>query len=220
MSIVRTLTSATAIAGALLLAGCGEERQAPPPTANPSAPITTPDVDNSPAWVADPTDGGKVLGQVGIAEVRLGGAARQRDEALRNARVNLARDINTQVNDIMRDWAKEGGERFFAGDGKVDKQEMARQMSETVSEQVTSQTINGSQQKAMYKDKQGTLYVWVVINAEAAAKFAEQASAAARRLAEQKSFIKADIQATEAWDNLEKRMKAKIAHQEAAAAGK
>jgi hypothetical protein len=220
MSIIRTLTSATAIAGAILLVGCGEERPAPPPTANSSAPITTPDTDNSPKWVADPTDGGKVLGQVGIAEVRLGGAARQRDEALRNARVNLARDINTQVNDIMRDWTKEGGERFFAGDGKVDKQEMAKQMSETVSEQVTSQTINGSQQRAMWKDKSGTLYVWVVINADAAAKFAADATAAAKRLAEQKSFIKADIQATEAWDKLEQRMKAKIAHQEAAAAGK
>ena len=60
MSAIRILTSATAIAGAMLLGGCGEERQAPPPTANSSAPITTPDVDNSPSWVLDPTDGGKV----------------------------------------------------------------------------------------------------------------------------------------------------------------
>lgn len=213
-----TLTLACGLAaGSLILAGCGQEEQraapngvvAPAPT---NQPANTMQIDASTKpWVLDPSDGGKVVGAVGVAEKMLSGPMAQLQKAKGTARDELAKTLNNRIQSIFKDWFKEGGERFNGANDTVVKQEMARVMTENVSKSITNVDLSGAQQKDVWKDSSQNIYVWMVLNQAIVADAAKQAAEAAKRIAEQKSYIKAGMEADKAFEDLEKTIEKALA---------
>lgn len=136
---------AATFAVSLLLVGCGSKE---PKT------YTDPEFDGAPKWVMVPFVEG-AISEVGSAKKNAGNDfGFQREEAMANARDNLARQISTKVKNMFKSYKT----TTTAADGTFDK------TTEAVSKQITNQTLAGSRQKDMWRSKSGTLYVLVVLD--------------------------------------------------------
>ncbi len=187
---------AVAAIGMIALPGCSERKDAPPAaTTLPSA--ASNDV---PDWVNDPTEGGKTLGAYGVAERMLSGEAKQAEKARMEARQELASQISSKIQAVVKNWVREGGIITTQ-----DNAQSAMVSFESTARNVVNQELKGSQQKARFiEPKTGKLYVWVVINPEVAGKIAEQAKAAARENKELRANMAAKIEADKAFADLDK----------------
>lgn len=112
----------------------------------------------APQWVCVPEMAGGVAA-VGSAEKSPAGPSFQRTEAMANGRDALARSISVKVKNMFKNFTQVTG----VGDAAtVDK------MSSNVSKQVANQMLNGSQQKKRWISKDGTMYVLVALDPNAA----------------------------------------------------
>jgi hypothetical protein len=150
-STLKKVGVATAIS-AVLLTGCGSSKPAPKPQAQ-GCNLAGP---NSPMWICIPEVEGGVAA-VGSAEKSGAGLSFQRQEAIANARDELARQLSLKVKNMFKNFTQTTG----VGDAQtVDK------VASNVSKQVASQTLNGSKVINMYQANDGRLFVMVAIKAD------------------------------------------------------
>jgi hypothetical protein len=193
-SIFSSSLVAIAAVGMIGLSGCGREE----PKA--TAPGITAPTNDVPDWVNDPSQGGKVLGAYGVAEKALAGEAKQVSQARLKAREELAATLGSKIQGVIKDWVREGGIIT-----SQDNAQSAMVSFESATRNVINQNLEGSQQKARYVDTAtGKLYVYMVVNAEIAAKIAEGAKAAARENKELRAHMAAKIEADKAFADLDK----------------
>ena len=198
-----------ALAGGMFISGCGDESRLSDQQVR---------VDSSfPDWVKDPTKGGEVLGAVGSAEESISGFQFTTDKARNAARRELASMVSARVQRAFKDWSKEGGERFRGAENQVERQEMARLMTEDVSKTVTDIALEGSSQKDLWQDpKSRTVFVWMTIGDEKLAQIATTAAKTARdRIAVKKSYIAASLESDKAFVELEKTIQAQLDREQA-----
>ena len=123
------------------------------------------ELQGAPNWVMIP----KVKGYIS----ELGGAPKnagndfsfQREEAMANARNNIAKQITIKVDNMFK--------TFKATTGHGDNATMDRAI-ETVSKQVSSQSLSGTSVKDTWISKSGTLYVLMVIDAKSVIQLMEK----------------------------------------------
>ncbi|MBZ4683247.1 MAG: hypothetical protein PWP46_127 [Fusobacteriaceae bacterium] len=120
---------------------------------------------NYPAWVLDPSieDG---IGAVGSAKIGAAGVSFARQEALAQARDELARQIEVKVNNMFKSYTNAIG---LAGEDGVEK------IATNVSKQVASQTLRGTKQKELWISPDKELFVQVVLPNEILADEAKNA---------------------------------------------
>lgn len=193
--IISTGILAIAAVGMFVLPGCGDNR----PPAPEQKPVT--DVASLPDWVQDPTMGGKYpLAAAGIQHKMLGGFASQRDNALTNARKELARVIDVKVQSVAKQWTREGGEIT-----SQDNKSMAMQMFEDTTRQITNQNVQGTPQRALFQDKTtGDLFVWVYVDPAATAQINAAIKSQAREQMEKRAHFAAKVEMDKAMEDLDK----------------
>lgn len=143
---------------ALVLTGCMDKKgEAPKQVADPC-------FVGAPSWVLNPQiEGG--LAATGSAKKSAAGMQFTRDAAMANARSEISRMIEVKVNTMMKDFTQVTG----VGDAEtVDK------VTSSVSKQISSQSLQGSQQKDIWMSPCGELYVFVVLNPAKVAELTKQ----------------------------------------------
>lgn len=105
-----------------------------------------------PSWVIDPTYE-DAIAAVGTAKIGNAGISFARQEAMADARAQLAQTIEVKVNTMFKSYVNAVG---VAGEDGIEK------VATSVSKQVASQTLKGSIQKEM-DVIDGELYILVII---------------------------------------------------------
>lgn len=145
-SIVKAALAAVTLA--FVLAGCFGSSE--PKT------YVDPEFEGAPKWVQVPFVA-DAISEVGSAKKNAGNdMGFQREEAMASARDNIARQISTKVKNMFKSFKSS----TTAGDGTFDK------TVESVSKQITQQTLVGSRVKDMWRSKTGTLYVLMVLDSK------------------------------------------------------
>jgi hypothetical protein len=147
---MRPLASLCAAALLAVIAGCGDDR--PAPTAS------TP----KPDWVANPSVDGQ-FGAVGVASRSLGGTQQTLDQAMANARTELARALSVTVETSYKDAFSATSDWKSKAPG-ADASQIAHELTENVTRQVSDQVLRGSHRRDLYTDPAtGEVYVWMVV---------------------------------------------------------
>lgn len=141
---------------ALMLAGCAKQEA--------KQQLADPCFVGAPSWVLNPQVEG-ALAAVGSAQKSKAGMQFTRDAAMANARSEITRMIEVKVNTMMKDFTQTTG----VGDAEtVDK------VTSSVSKQIASQTLQGTQQKDIWMSPCSELYVLVVLNPTKVAELTKQ----------------------------------------------
>jgi hypothetical protein len=194
MRLFTPILLTAAAAGAFFLAGCGDEPR--PPATNAPASATN----EGPDWLNDPTMNGKYLyAAYGTAEKMIAGEQLQRQNAMTDARKQIAAIISVKIQSVFKNWTREGGEITTQ-----DNRQMAMTMVEDVSRAVTNQTLEGSVQRARWISPTGKLYVWVYIDPAQIEAMKKATAAAAREQMEKRAHFAAKIEADKAFADLDK----------------
>ena len=120
---------------------------------------------DAPKWVMMPEVKGYVS-ELGIASQNAGNDfSFQREEAMADARDNLAKQISIKVNNMFKSFKAVTGS---GADATFDKS------SEKVSKQIASQTISGSKVKDTWISRSGTLYVLMAIDTKSVSDMMEK----------------------------------------------
>ncbi len=198
-SFVAAAVAASVTLSGLALTGCNDGGR-PGVAPGDRTPVSVADL---PEWVKDPTNGGKVVGASGSSGPMKAGFNLARDTALNRARTELARSLEAKIQSAFKDWTREGGELTTQAD-----KTMAMTVQETTTKTVVNQVLAGATQKDLYQDKaSGELFVWVVLNPDAATQVAKNVASKARRdLEEKKAHFAAKIEADKAFADLEKQV--------------
>jgi hypothetical protein len=174
------LISLCSLATFVLLAGaCHEERAATPAQARPD-------------WISDPFQDGQ-FGAVGIAPKSIAGEQQSVDQATAAARTELARTLSTRIEAAYKT-AFTGSSDFTSGGRDAAKaQQVAHELTENVSKQLTNEVLTGSRRRALYTDAAtGDHYVWVVIDRDA--KLRERVASEAQRQLRESGIAGADVE--------------------------
>lgn len=156
-----------------------------------------------PEWVADPFMNDH-FGAVGISRKSLGGMQEQINRAMAAGRTELARSIETKVQAAYIRYFTEGGEASWDPEGDVTREELAQEMSENVSRQITDQLLQGSRRKDMWMHpKNDDLYVWVIIDPSKMDMVAKQVKAQASKEVQRRSQVRAELKAKGALERLD-----------------
>jgi hypothetical protein len=130
----------------ILFVGCGGD---PKPNT-----YVSPELKGAPSWVLMPVVKGFVA-EVGSAPSNSAGdISFQREEAMADARDNLARQISVKVNNLFKSFKASTGSK---ADATFDKS------ASKTSKQIASQTLVGSQVRDTWISSTGVLYVLMVV---------------------------------------------------------
>jgi hypothetical protein len=147
------------IFAALLLGGCSKgNRHMDPEYRNPA-------LKNAPKWVFVAQWEGAVAG-VGAAPPSPGGFQLQRTEALGNARNDLARNLQLEIENALKLRAEQRG----SGLRRSSQMAMADLADHTV-----RMNLRGSVQKDLWIDRDGTMHVLVAVDREQIAEALREA---------------------------------------------
>jgi LPP20 lipoprotein len=140
-----------ATASILLMSGCAQKTESVVAQGAP-AQISL-EFDGAPAWVMDPTVEGAMCA-LGSAKIGPAGIGFATTEATGNGRDDLARQIQTNVSNMLKNFTQQTG----VGDqAAVDK------VVSNVSKQLAKQDLSGSKASKKWISKTGTLWVLVVM---------------------------------------------------------
>jgi hypothetical protein len=140
-----------ATASVLLMSGCAQKAESSIAQAAP-AQISL-EFDGAPAWVMDPTVEGAMCA-LGSAKVGPAGVGFAMTEASGNGRDDLARQIQVNVTNMLKNFTQQTG----VGDqAAVDK------VVANVSKQLAKQDLSGSKATKKWISKTGTLWVLVAM---------------------------------------------------------
>jgi ribosomal protein S20 len=157
---MKKILLSTAVVGTLLFTGCAQQGPTPDEQV-----YVDPELQGAPSWVMMPVVEG-TISEVGSAKRNAGNdIGFQRNEAMADARDNLARQIETKVSNMFKSFKAATGS---GEDATFD------QSVESVSKQIASQTLKGTVQKNAWISKTGTMYVLVAIDTQAVADMMEK----------------------------------------------
>jgi hypothetical protein len=131
---------------ALFTFGCGGSDVEAPAVSNQC-------LQGAPDWVLGGAEGG--LTAVGAAQISKAGINFARTAAIANARDEMSRTIEVKVNNMMKDFTQVTG---LGDESVVDK------VTASVSKQLSSQTLSGTVQKALWQSPCNELYVLIAID--------------------------------------------------------
>lgn len=124
-----------------------------------------PEFQGAPSWVLNPMVEGAIA-DIGSAPRNAGNDfGFQRDEAIANARDNIAKQMQIKVSNMFKSFKASTGS---GKDSTFDKS------VESVSKQVASQNLSGSKMVKQWRSKTGTLYVLVAISTDGVKKDMEK----------------------------------------------
>ncbi|MFA9373270.1 LPP20 family lipoprotein [Poseidonibacter sp.] len=142
-------TAAASLVLATIFTGCTSTE----PKAPEESTFVDAEFQGAPQWVLSPFVEGAIA-DMGSAKRNAGNDfSFQREEAVADARNNLARQLDTKVSNMIKTY-------------KASTSETYDKSIESVSKQIASQTLVGSKATKMWRSKTGTLYVLVVLNSE------------------------------------------------------
>lgn len=114
-----------------------------------------PEFEGAPKWISSPKMDGKIV-EIGSAPKNIGNDfAFQREEAVANARNNLARRISINVDNMFKTFKSTTG---INENGTFDK------VIESVSKQISSEVLKNSIVEKMWISKSKTMYVLVSLD--------------------------------------------------------
>jgi len=151
MNKMKYLLGASALA--LVLGGCGKE------------PVyVSPELQGAPAWVQMPQVKGKIAEMGSAPKNAMNDFGFQRELAMANARTNLAKRLNVKVKSMFKTYTSQTS----ANGGTFDT------TAESVSKQITKQSLKGTSQAAAWTSKSGTLYVLMTIDPKSVSDLMEK----------------------------------------------
>lgn len=157
---MKRLFLSTAIVGTLLFTGCATKD-----AITGEQIYVDPELQGAPSWVLMPMVEGTVS-EVGSAKRNAASdIGFQRNEAMADARDNLARQIESKVSNMFKSYkATTGSGESGTFDASV----------ENVSKQIASQTLRGTVVKNTWISRTGTLYVLMAIDTQSVANMMEK----------------------------------------------
>jgi PBP1b-binding outer membrane lipoprotein LpoB len=157
---MKKILLSTAVVGTLLFTGCSQKTE----TIDKQV-YVDPELQGAPKWVMMPVVEGAVS-EVGSAKRNAGNdIGFQRNEAMADARDNLARQLEIKVSNLFKSFKADTGS---GADAAFDRS------VESVSKQIASQTLKGTVQKDAWISKSGTMYVLVAIDTQNVEKMMEE----------------------------------------------
>ena len=120
----------------------------------------------APGWICDEPVAGIAVSAVGRAEKTNAGVAFQRQMAATDARVQLAQAMRVQVQNMIKQYVETTG---AANAETVDR------VNTSVSKQITNEMLTGTKILKSIQGPDGTIYMLVGLDPEAAQKLAEAA---------------------------------------------
>ncbi|HEY0666314.1 MAG TPA: LPP20 family lipoprotein [Gallionella sp.] len=120
----------------------------------------------APGWVCDEPVPGIAVSAVGSAQKSKAGIAFMKQMAAADGRVQLAQSVRIQVANMIKQYAETTG----AAD-----QETVDQVNSSVTKQITNESLSGTKILKSTTGPDGTLYVLVGLDEEAAQKITETA---------------------------------------------
>lgn len=114
-----------------------------------------PEFQGAPSWVMNPMVEGAISDIGSAPKNAANDFGFQRDEAVANARDNIAKQLQVKVSNLFKSFKSSTGS---GKDGTFDKS------VESVSKQITSQTLSGSKMIKQWRSRTGTMYVQVVLD--------------------------------------------------------
>ncbi len=121
---------------------------------------------DAPIWVMIPEFEGYIA-ELGSASKNAGNNfSYQREEAMGNARDNIAKQISIKVNNMFKSF------KAVTGSGKNSTFDKS---SEKVSKQIASQSLRGTKIKETWISRSGTLYVLMIIDTKIVQDYMENA---------------------------------------------
>lgn len=156
---MKKILLSTAVVGSLLFTGCigGKE-------AAPKDEYVNPELKGAPQWVMMPRVEGTIA-EVGSAPQNAANdISFQRNQAMADARDNIARQIETNVSNMFKSYAATTG----GADGTYDS------AVENVSRQIASQTLSGTVVQDTWMSQTGTLYVLMAVDTQTVADMMEE----------------------------------------------
>jgi len=154
---MKKILLSTAVIATLLFTGCSQNAQ---PNGADQVYVDA-ELQGAPSWVLMPMVEG-TISEVGSAKRNVASdISFQRNEAMADARDNLARLIQTKVKNMFKSF-KSTTEATF------DKS------SESVSKQIASETLTGTQVKGTWISRTGTLYVLMAVNSDSVVDLMEK----------------------------------------------
>lgn len=166
--MTKLFLTVTALAATLFFTGCGKEAPAPKAAAPVAEEVyVDPELQGAPKWVMMPFVEGTIA-EVGSAGRNAGNdLSFQREEAMADARDNLAKQISVKVNNMFKSFKSVTG---TGADATFDKS------SERVSKQIASQTLSGTRVKDTWISRSGTLYVLMIVDTNSVTDMMEKAT--------------------------------------------
>ena len=143
----------SAIVLSLVLSGCGQPDR-----------YVNPEFEGAPAWVQNPKVDGMIAEMGSAPKNAMNNFDFQRNLAMANARTNLAKRLNVKVKSMFKTFASQTS----ANGGTMDM------TAETVTKQITKQSLSGTYQKDAWTSKSGTYYVLMVIDPKTVADLMEK----------------------------------------------
>ncbi len=147
-----------AFALATLLGGCGQPDR-----------YVDPEFKNAPAWVQMPKVEGKIAEMGSAPKNAMGNFGFQRELAMANARTNLAKRLNVKVKSMFKTYSSQTS----ANNGTFDM------TAESVTKQITKQSLQGTTQEDAWTSPKGTFYVLMTIDPKSVASLMEKNAATA-----------------------------------------
>lgn len=148
----------TIVVATLVMTGCSSKNQA---SSMMHSSYVDPELDDAPAWVLTPVVEGSIS-EVGSAKKNAGNdISFQRNEAMADARDNIARQISTKTSNMFKNF------KAATGSGTDATFEKA---TESVSKQIASETLQGSIVKGTWISKTGTMYILMAVDPKAVIK--------------------------------------------------
>ncbi len=161
MALKRLLSISALTLAVAACTGGGAQQADVPDCTYPDAPEKA-----APGWVCDEPVAGLSVSAVGSADKSAAGLNFMKQQATTAARVQLAQMMKVQVQNMVKQFAETTG---------VGDSETVDMVNSSVTKQITNETLVGTR---MYKSKtspNGTLYVLVGLDDEAASKIHETA---------------------------------------------
>lgn len=146
---MKHLMGITLAAGlALVMTGCSQKAEIP---AGQDPALVKSKIEEAPEWVKNPSTLKQLVG-IGSSRATRAGINFQRQEALANARDDLARSLEVRVRNMFKNFTQGVGVDGYGGIDKV---------ASDVSRQVSAQTLAGVVQKDMWIAKDGEMFVMI-----------------------------------------------------------
>lgn len=120
---------------------------------------------DAPQWVLSPVSNGDICAVGSAMKNSVGDFSFQRNEALADARNNMAQQIEVAVGSMLKSYKSQTGHGT---------NETMDRVSESVSKQVASQTLAGTVQKSAWISRSGTMYVFIAVDPKIVVKAARE----------------------------------------------